>query len=81
MHVLDFKSVNTFILSIELIEQKLSIYVYMYETHLSIYTGAYVKHVLKTPLLKKALTDIKYCILCILCKDFLNNPKTSTSQN
>lgn len=81
MHVLDFKSVNTFMPSIDLTEQKLSIYVYTYETLLSIYAGAYVEHVLKTPLFKKALIDIKYCILCILCKDFLNNPKTSTSQN
>lgn len=40
-----------------------------------------VKHVHKMSLFKKALTDIKYCILRILCKPFLNNDKTSTSQN
>lgn len=37
MHVLDFKSVNSFMPSPGLlIEQKLSIYVYMYETLLSV---------------------------------------------
>lgn len=40
-----------------------------------------VKHELKMSLFKKAQTDIKYFILCILCKPFLNNDKTSTSQN
>lgn len=63
-----------------LTEQKLSICVYMYKTLPNIRV-LIVKHVHKMSLFKKALTDIKYCILRKLCKPFLNNDKTSTSQN